>query len=734
MPVLESPAELIGDVNGANGALDNQIALSDGTSGKRLKYSNVTIDASDNFANVGNVITKTGSYYGLGPALERFEFDGAGDRIIARGANLEIDDSYGLKLSDTTAAGDGVVFKGANAWLHNFHHPTGDTAIPDGRNIFVGENVGNFTVGSTATNTSHGSYLVAIGYNAMQSVTTASGSVAIGWYAMQDTTSGAYNYAIGWYSMRTLSTGSYNIAIGGQALEHIAGGVGNTAVGNDTLHEGSNFLFCAAFGAGALYANTGTGNTAGGYSSLSNLSSGASNTAWGYQSGRFIANGSTALTTATQCVYIGGDTKASADSVTNENVFGYNAIGQGSNTVVIGDASITDTYLQGDVHVDGANAIEFDREEERIEAGTTGYLDHYAATQFRYFSSTARFECMVGIMTGTIPAYLTIADSSATSPLNITERSAAPTSPASSDVYLDDGTNTASGNPGWRRYTGSAWEDISAGGGGGGDFADGGEAGGADRTLGNTDNYDLGFLTNNTNRLHLDRAGQIGFGTGNVAIPLGGVGLARYAFHGTNASLTESPIIQVTTTADNYPLMQWLQYQHNFIQHIYDGFNNGAGYTSSNSAGSYIIEKQGVLRFGGANAGAGSAVSFSYGFQIQNNGDCTVAPGNTARRCNIFDTNSYLKVSTSGNAIFYSSTTLKLDSPDTYTTGDFGVNVASPSSALDVNGDIEVGSSDAMYFGDPTTDGTWRQVRSGNDFVIERRESGSYVEKGRFSA
>lgn len=52
----------------------------------------------------------------------------------------------------------------------------------------------------------------------------------------------------------------------------------------------------------------------------------------------------------------------------------------------------------------------------------------------------------------------------ANAPLNFAELSAAPTDNVqTNDIYLDDGTNTASGNPGFRRYTGSAWEDISAG-------------------------------------------------------------------------------------------------------------------------------------------------------------------------------------------------------------------------------------------------------------------------------
>jgi len=39
-------------------------------------------------------------------------------------------------------------------------------------------------------------------------------------------------------------------------------------------------------------------------------------------------------------------------NATNENVFGYNATGNGSNTVTIGDNNITNTYLRGVVSTD----------------------------------------------------------------------------------------------------------------------------------------------------------------------------------------------------------------------------------------------------------------------------------------------------------------------------------------------------------------------------------------------
>jgi len=49
-------------------------------------------------------------------------------------------------------------------------------------------------------------------------------------------------------------------------------------------------------------------------------------------------------------------------------------------------------------------------------------------------------------------------------------------------------------------------------------------------------------------------------------------------------------------------------------------------------------------------------------------------------------------------------------------------------------GDIQLASTKACYIGDPATDGTWRMIRSGNNLVIERRESGNYITKQTISA
>lgn len=46
--------------------------------------------------------------------------------------------------------------------------------------------------------------------------------------------------------------------------------------------------------------------------------------------------------------------------------------------------------------------------------------------------------------------------------------------------------------------------------------------------------------------------------------------------------------------------------------------------------------------------------------------------------------------------------------------------------------ELALGATTYLYFGPSGTDGTWRIGRSGNNLVVERRESGSYVEKGAF--
>lgn len=81
----------------------------------------------------------------------------------------------------------------------------------------------------------------------------------------------------------------------------------------------------------------------------------------------------------------------------------------------------------------------------------SGVISAFPATRGQWFDTLAR------VRTASKNIYF---NSATTAPVNITERSAAPSSPATEDIYLDDGTNTLTAQPSFRRYTGATWEDI----------------------------------------------------------------------------------------------------------------------------------------------------------------------------------------------------------------------------------------------------------------------------------
>ena len=71
----------------------------------------------------------------------------------------------------------------------------------------------------------------------------------------------------------------------------------------------------------------------------------------GVQAGLYIADGVTANQTSNNSVYEGYNAMAQASGDTNEIVIGASAIGNGSNTVTLGNTSIVKTILQGNVGI-----------------------------------------------------------------------------------------------------------------------------------------------------------------------------------------------------------------------------------------------------------------------------------------------------------------------------------------------------------------------------------------------
>jgi hypothetical protein len=157
----------------------------------------------------------------------------------------------------------------------------------------------------------------------------------LGYQTGTNTTAGYNNTFVGWQSGLATTSGNNNTGIGIHTLLSNTSGSTNTAVG----------------GHANPYGTYGYSNTSIGYHSLYSLAGDSNNNvALGYEAGALQANGSTVLAAASNSVYIGSGAMGYNDSDSNSIVIGYEAVGAGANTVVVGNDSITDTYLKGIVH------------------------------------------------------------------------------------------------------------------------------------------------------------------------------------------------------------------------------------------------------------------------------------------------------------------------------------------------------------------------------------------------
>lgn len=131
-------------------------------------------------------------------------------------------------------------------------------------------------------------------------------------------------------------------------------GINNTAVGQSALLNSG------------ISALTGDDNNAAfGWQALAGLDNGAENTGIGSKAGNGMQNGNdnvfvgynaqanpiSATSGITNSTYIGANVSGSlGGTYNNETVIGSNAVGNGDNTVTIGDANVTSTYLKGNVY------------------------------------------------------------------------------------------------------------------------------------------------------------------------------------------------------------------------------------------------------------------------------------------------------------------------------------------------------------------------------------------------
>jgi len=192
-----------------------------------------------------------------------------------------------------------------------------------------------------------------IGTNSGRRNTTGSNNSAF--LGLRENTTGIENSAFAISSLVNNDIGSYNSAFGIAALAYNRSGSRNSAFGAYTLINNISGNYNQAFGMDSLGSNLGSNNVGFGTNSLQFNTTGNNNIAIGHFAGRSIAGSITSNTITNSSIYIGVSTKALADNQTNQIVIGHDATGLGSNSVVLGNDSITKTALKGNVGIGTAS-------------------------------------------------------------------------------------------------------------------------------------------------------------------------------------------------------------------------------------------------------------------------------------------------------------------------------------------------------------------------------------------
>jgi hypothetical protein len=269
----------------------------------------------------------------------------------------------------------------------------------------------NTAVGNKALKANTGSYNTAIGDLALSENTTGENNTAIGYLALDSNSSGSYNVAIGSSTLSNLQSnientaighgalkanevngntavgafalndntiGPNNIAVGSFASNKNQNGGYNTAIGRDALKTNVSSNFNTAIGYRSLFNNTSAFNTAIGPFALTTNIFGNNTIAIGYRSGEGVQT-NLDFTSSNTSIFIGDFTRPQADSQVNQIVIGYQVIGRGSNTTVIGTSGTLRSYIQGDLYLEQVVPLNYANDAAAAGAGIgIGGLYHTA--------------------------------------------------------------------------------------------------------------------------------------------------------------------------------------------------------------------------------------------------------------------------------------------------------------------------------------------------------------------
>jgi hypothetical protein len=290
--------------------------------------------------------------------------------VVSSGGSVDTGDhyyrvSYTTAVGETTATVSSIITTTAGNNTVTLTIPVSTDPRVTGRKIYRTKagtaHYTDFLLTTIANNT-------ATSYIDITADSGLTGTSGMGYFRMNTTTNmlslngtkiltiSGTNVFLGKTTGTAVTTGGDNTFMGDQAGYHITTGNQNAIYGSYAAPNATTVGSTSAFGYASLAGiTTGNSNTALGTSSLQKLTTGAHNVGIGFNAGSYIADGTTSNTTSDYSLYIGRDSKASVDDNQNEIVIGYNAIGNGSNSVTLGNDSITKTILKGSVGIGTTN-------------------------------------------------------------------------------------------------------------------------------------------------------------------------------------------------------------------------------------------------------------------------------------------------------------------------------------------------------------------------------------------
>jgi len=200
----------------------------------------------------------------------------------------------------------------------------------------------NTSIGNASMRANTGARNTAFGNASLQANSIGSDNTAVGYFALNKNTArtnptyiGNQNTAVGSYSLQSNTTGTRNTGTGAFSLQNNTTGLDNSATGYSVLKSNTTGYRNTAAGSYSLYWNdVGIENTAIGHFSLQQNTSGGGNTALGTNSlqKNTEGNNNTAL---------GYKADVSLTNLSNATAIGYNALVTASNSIVLGNSSVT---------------------------------------------------------------------------------------------------------------------------------------------------------------------------------------------------------------------------------------------------------------------------------------------------------------------------------------------------------------------------------------------------------